>query len=157
MNWTPSSWETNSETILCGWVVWEQTSLKCHWVPCQLSYWVLCWRSPYLSTFLSDVRKMRSLTRGSEHQGTQAGPSHWEETHHPSLGQNIEVETRALPGPWGFLSFLDVFLDLFFSFFREPTRWELQRSIYLSEEIPKVVVPRKRTDLVKQCTQGSSK
>jgi len=53
---------------------------------------------------------------------------------------------------------LDVFLDLFFSFFREATRWEkLQRSIYLSEEIPKVVVPRKRTDLVKQCTQGSSK
>ena len=67
---------------------------------------------------------------------------------HASGNKGTPWTLRLLVSSWMFLGSL-------FLFFREPTRWEKrQRSIYLSEEIPKVVVPRKRTDLVKQCTRG---
>ena len=109
-----------------------------------------------MSTLLSDVREMRSLTRGSELQATEAGPSRGEEPYHPGWDKNIrwkqrhslDLEVSCHVSSWMFFGSL-------FLFFREPTRWEkLQRSIYLSEAVPKVVVPRSRTDLVKQCTRG---
>lgn len=120
MNYTPSSWETNSETVLCGWVVCEQISLKCHRVPHQLSHWLLCLCCPIFECVLSFMTSgnevLNQLVWTPRHR--KVSPSLWVETHHLRLGQNTCVGTRTLSWTLRFLlsswifSYIPFFLSL---------------------------------------------